>query len=149
MFARKEKGEITDADIARKVGATSGKDYSQKIHEYLGEPMTMSDKDILKIEIGERIKNIRMNKMHMSKSAFAKLIGMKSQYLGTVESGQRGLTIETALKICNKTNITCDYLLRGIDNSIKDSAKDILSKYSNEDIYNAFELLKDLTLLLK
>ena len=47
LFARKEKGEITDADIARKVGATSGKDYSQKIHEYLGEPMTMSDRDIL------------------------------------------------------------------------------------------------------
>lgn len=47
MFARKEKGEVTDADIARKVGATSGRDYSQKIHEYLGEPMTMSDKDIL------------------------------------------------------------------------------------------------------
>ena len=47
LFARKEKGEITDADIARKVGATSGKDYSQKIHEYLGESMTMSDRDIL------------------------------------------------------------------------------------------------------
>ena len=47
LFARKEKGEVTDADIARKVGATSGRDYSQKIHEYLGEPMTMSDKDIL------------------------------------------------------------------------------------------------------
>ena len=47
MFAKKEKGEITDADIARKVGATSGKDYSQKIHEYLDEPMTMSDRDIL------------------------------------------------------------------------------------------------------
>ena len=47
LFARKEKGEITDADIARKVGATSGREYSQKIHEYLGEPMSMSDKDIL------------------------------------------------------------------------------------------------------
>lgn len=47
MFAKKEKGEITDADIARKVGATSGKDYSQKIHEFLGEPMSMSDRDIL------------------------------------------------------------------------------------------------------
>lgn len=47
LFARKEKGEITDVDIARKVGATSGKDYSQKIHEYLGEPLSMSDRDIL------------------------------------------------------------------------------------------------------
>ena len=47
MFAKKEKGEITDADIARVVGATSGKDYSQKIHEYLGEPMSMSDREIL------------------------------------------------------------------------------------------------------
>ena len=47
MFAKKEKGEITDGDIARKVGAITSKEYSQKIHEYLGEPLSLSDRDIL------------------------------------------------------------------------------------------------------
>ncbi len=109
----------------------------------------MINKDILKKEIGERIKDIRINKMHMSKSEFANLIDMKSQYLGTVENGQRGLTIEKAIEICNKTNISCDYLLLGSENSIKEFAKNILSKYSNEDIYTAFDIFKDLTLLIK
>jgi len=109
----------------------------------------MIDKEILKQEIGTRIKDIRINKMHMSKSEFAKLINMKSQYLGTVENGQRGLTVEKVIEICNKTNISCDYLLRGTENSIKSDAKKLLSKYSNADIYNAFEILKDLSLILK
>ena len=60
----------------------------------------MLDKKILKQEIGERVKEIRENKMHMTKVQFANLIGMKNQYLGTVESGQRGLTVEKALEIC-------------------------------------------------
>lgn len=87
--------------------------------------------------------------MHMSKSEFASLIKMKSQYLGMVEAGQRGLTIEKAIDICDKTGISCDYLLCGIESSIREIAKKMLSKYSNENIYNAFEILKDFALLLK
>ena len=109
----------------------------------------MIDKIALKKEIGIRIKDIRENKMHMSKSEFANLIKMKNQYLGMLEKGQRGLTVEKAIDISNKTGISCDYILRGIESSIKETAKTILSKYSNEDIYNAFELLKDLTIIIK
>lgn len=107
------------------------------------------NKETLKKDIGLRIKEIRVNKMHMSKSEFASLIEMKNQYLGMLENGQRGLTIEKAIDICNKTGVTCDYLLRGMESSIKETAQEILSKYSNENIYTAFELLKDFALLLK
>jgi len=109
----------------------------------------MIDKVLLKKEIGVRLKDIRENKMHMSKSDFAKLIDMKKQYFGMLENGQRGLTIEKAIEICDKTGVSSDYLLRGIDNSLKQNAKQLLSKYSNEEIYNAFEILKDITLLIK
>lgn len=47
IFAEKEKGNATDKDIARVVGATSSVDYSIKIHGYLGEPLTVTDKEIL------------------------------------------------------------------------------------------------------
>ena len=77
------------------------------------------------------------------------LIEMKNQYLGMLENGQRGLTIEKAIYICNKTGVTCDYLLRGTESSIKEVARKMLSKYSNENIYTAFEILKDFALLLK
>lgn len=109
----------------------------------------MNNKELLKIEIGKRVKEIRETKMHMSKNQFAQLIGMQNQYLGTVESGKRGLTIEKAIEICNKTDVSSDYLLRGINSSIEETAKKILLKYSNEDIYKSFEIMKDLSLLLK
>lgn len=109
----------------------------------------MDNKETLKKDIGLRIREIRVNKMHMSKSEFASLIEMKNQYLGMLENGQRGLTIEKAIDICNKTGVTCDYLLRGMESSIKEVAQKMLSKYSNENIYTAFEILKDFALLLK
>lgn len=47
MFGLKEEGKCTNADIAKVVGATSNADFSQKIHEYLGEDYTVSDKELL------------------------------------------------------------------------------------------------------
>lgn len=109
----------------------------------------MTNKEILKKEIGKRVKEIRENKMHMNKHDFAKLIGMQNQYLGTVESGKRGLTVEKVVEICNKTNMSADYLLRGINYSIEDLSKKILSKYDEEDINKSFKIMKDLVSLIK
>lgn len=47
LFAKKARKEITDRDIAIVVGAKTPKDYSLKIHEYLGEPLSVSDKELL------------------------------------------------------------------------------------------------------
>ena len=104
----------------------------------------MKNKEILKQEIGFRVKEIREKKMHMSKVQFANLIGMKNQYLGTVENGQRGLTVEKAIEICSKTGISCDYLLRGIDNSLEVHAQSVLNKYSKKEICKALEIMKTL-----
>lgn len=109
----------------------------------------MQNKELLKLEIGKRVQKIRVEIMHMSKNEFANLIGMKNQYLGTVESGQKGLTVEKVIEICNKTGVSSDFLLRGISNPLQKQAEDMLSKYTNEDIYKAFEIMKDLSLLLK
>ena len=106
----------------------------------------MINKEILKQEIGLRVKEIRENKMHMTKVQFAKLIGMKNQYLGTVENGQRGLTVEKAIEICEKTGVSCDYLLRGFDNSLEVHAQSILDKYSKKEVCKALEIIKDLTM---
>ena len=47
----------------------------------------MNNKNDLRIEIGKRVTEIR-TKMQMSKNEFARLIGMKNQYLGDVERGK-------------------------------------------------------------
>lgn len=104
----------------------------------------MINKNILKKKIGARVKEIRENKMHMTKVQFANLIGMKNQYLGTVENGQRGLTVEKVVEICEKANVSCDYLLRGVNNSFEINTKKILDKYGKAEVCRAFEILKDL-----
>ena len=109
----------------------------------------MINKEILKQEIGFRVKEIRENKMHMTKVQFANLISMKNQYLGTVENGQRGLTIEKALEICEKAGVSCDYLLRGIDNSAETYASKLLNKYSEDEISRFFEIMRDLIMLMQ
>lgn len=105
----------------------------------------MINKDILKKEIGLRVKEIREKKMHMTKVQFSNLIGMKNQYLGTVENGQRGLTVEKVLEICEKANVSCDYLLRGKDNF---SVPNTMKKYSKKEIFKALEILRDLTAIM-
>lgn len=108
----------------------------------------MINKEILKQEIGLRVKEIREKKMHMSKVQFANLIGMKNQYLGTVENGQRGLTVEKVIEISEKAGVSCDYLLRGIDNSLESNIGGLLTKYSKKEICKAIEILGELTVSL-
>lgn len=105
----------------------------------------MINKAILKKDIGLRVKEIREKKMHMTKVQFANLIGMKNQYLGTVENGERGLTVEKVLEICEKTGVSCDYLLRGEKSP---SSPYALKKYSKKEISKAFEILQELTMIL-
>lgn len=109
----------------------------------------MTNKEILKIEIGKRVEEIRENILHMNKCQFAKLIGMKNQYLGYVEVGDKGLTVEKAIEICNKTGVSADYLLRGINNPLKTRLQELLEKYNEDEINKAFEILNDLLPLLK
>ena len=109
----------------------------------------MTNKEILRVEIGKRIEKIREETMHMNKVQFANLIGMKNQYLSYVEFGEKGLTIEKAVEICNKTGVSADYLLRGIDNPLTNYSENFNSKYSPQEINKAFEILGDLLNLIK
>lgn len=107
------------------------------------------NKNDLKLEIGKRITSIRKEKMHMSKVQFANLIGMKNQYLGNVEKGIKGITLEKAIQICNQCDVSADYLLLGITNTIQIRVENLLENYSNDEILKAFEILKNLINLSK
>ena len=109
----------------------------------------MKNKEIIKEEIGKRVKDIRENKMHMNKVQFSDLIGMKNQYLGAVETGKRGLTVEKTIEICKQTGVSCDYLLRGTENSLAAQAEKVLEKYSKYEIEKAFDLMKELMVFMK
>lgn len=108
----------------------------------------MNNKNDLRIEIGKRVTEIR-TKMQMSKNEFARLIGMKNQYLGDVERGKKGLTVERIVNICNITGVTADYILFGVENKFKSNVQKILSNYSKNEIDKSFDILKDLAFLSK
>lgn len=98
-------------------------------------------------EIGSRVTYIRERIVHMTKNDFAKAIKMKSQYLGAVESGKKGLTVEKTIEICNLANVSCDYLLRGLEDNSK--LKMVLSRHEDRDIDLAISVIKELAETLK
>ncbi|MCR5350799.1 MAG: helix-turn-helix domain-containing protein [Acholeplasmatales bacterium] len=55
--------------------------------------------------IGERIKELRL-KNSMSQEAFAEKIGLDRSYICRIESGQKNLTLETLIKICEGLNVS-------------------------------------------
>ena len=63
-------------------------------------------------EIGKRISDLRKS-MDMNKEQFAKLIGISGQYLGTVEAGVHGLSLDSIITLCENTNVSADYILFG------------------------------------
>ena len=63
-------------------------------------------------EIGKRIELIRKN-MDMTRSGFARLIGVSGQYLGTVERGKNGLSVKHIINICETAGVSADYILFG------------------------------------
>lgn len=98
----------------------------------------------MKIEIGKRITEIRKS-MNMNKEQFAKLIGMSGQYLGTVEKGVNGLSLDKLVVICKKTNVSADYILFG--NQIIN--KTAFSTLNENQISHAFKALEEIALFIK
>lgn len=101
-----------------------------------------------KEEIGERIKILR-EKMQMNQKQFAELIGMKTQYLSNVEKGLNGITIDKLIKICNITGATSDYIIFGTNSISSLQIQKNFSKYTNDEISIAFEIIRNIVLLFK
>lgn len=101
----------------------------------------------MKIEIGKRITEIRKN-LNMNKEQFAKLIGMSGQYLGTVERGVNGLSLDKLITICEKVNISADYILFGKQNINNNSLLDTFSNLNRNQISHAFKIIKEIALFI-
>ena len=102
----------------------------------------------LKSDIGKRIRAIRKN-MQISQKDFALSIGMKTQFLSNVEKGLNGLTIEKVVQICNYANVSADYLIFGKNSIPIDTFKESIFNHSEEDISDAFDVLKKILSCIK
>ena len=104
---------------------------------------------IEQIERGKRIKYIRENELKMNKSQLAKEIGVSGQFLGLVESGRGNLVYRSIRKLRDLSGHSADYILYGLDDNVIDKTRELLSKYSNEEIEKAISIIHDIAIFIK
>lgn len=73
----------------------------------------MKKKEILDIKaIGHRIRSER-EKLGISRSDFAELIGLSEYYVGQLERGERQMSLPVLIKIAKCLHISLDHLILG------------------------------------
>ena len=102
----------------------------------------------MKKEIGKRISDIRHN-MGLSKEQFGKMIGISGQYVGVVESGLHGLSLESIAILCKKAHVSADYVLFGKETITYDELTNLFVGIDEEQIDTTFSTLKNIALLIK
>ena len=98
---------------------------------------------------GKRIKYIRENELHMNKTQLAKEIGISSQFLGLVEEGKGNLMYRSIRKLRDLSGHSADYILYGLDDTIINKTKELLSTYSDKEIETAMNIIKDISIFIK
>ena len=66
----------------------------------------------INLEIGERVRQSR-TATGLSREKLAELLGISTLFLGYIECGQRGMSINTLHNLCNILNESADYILFG------------------------------------
>lgn len=98
---------------------------------------------------GERIKNIRENELKMNKTEFGKLLGISGQFVGLVETGKGNLVYKSVKKLKELSGHTADYILFGLDDTTIKETKKGLERYSEEEIVQAINAIKEIAIFLK
>lgn len=110
--------------------------------------MKTQDKSYLKIEIGNRLHDFRIQN-HYTQAQFAELIDISVNFLSEVENGKKGMSQDTICRICRHFHLSADYLLFG-ENTRYDASRKLtetaaaLSKEELSLVIEHLNLLKKL-----
>lgn len=116
------------------------------------EDTVTKEKELEKIqqnERGKRIKEIREKELKMKKTQLGKEIGISGQFLGLVESGKGNLTYRSVKKLKELSGHSSDYILYGLDDINIQKTKQCLEKYTEKQIIQAINIIKDIALFMK
>lgn len=103
----------------------------------------------LQKERGERIKKIREQELKMNKAQLGKEIGISGQFLGLVEEGKGNLVYKSIKKLRDLSGHSSDYILYGLDDNIIQETRKCLEKYSEQEIIQAINVIKEIALFIK
>ena len=101
------------------------------------------------IKRGQRIKMIREHELCMNKTQFAKAIGVSGQFLGLVEDGKGNLVYKSIKKLWDLSGHSADFILYGLDDNIIKETRKCLNKYSETQIIETLEIIKNITHFIK
>ena len=60
--------------------------------------------------LGQRIREERL-RLHLTQAQLAEDIDISDTYMGSIERGERSLTLDTLVRLVNRLGVTVDYLL--------------------------------------
>lgn len=66
----------------------------------------------VKKSVGKRIARLR-NDAGLTQSKLAEMIGIHEKNLSSIELGKYGVSMETLIALCEKLNVSADYILFG------------------------------------
>ena len=87
---------------------------------------------MFKREIGKRIRQIREEK-EMTRDQLAARAEITSKFLYELESGKKGLSANTLLKLANALSCSCDYILSGVKSGEGKYGNEVLNKQFFKD----------------
>lgn len=87
-------------------------------------------------ESGERIKDLR-KEMGWTQEVLADKVGVSREFMGKIEKGHHGASVDLLVTLCDCFNTTLDYLVLGR----KPITEDIQKKEELQDIVNRLQAL--------
>lgn len=102
--------------------------------------------------VGKRIKE-RRKKMNISQETLSELCNISPSYIGTIERGEKRLSVETLITITNVLHVSADYIL---GDSIEYTNTDYIDKthsfmkdMDDEELKFVYSLVKDARIFMK
>ena len=102
------------------------------------------DKDFNLI-VGLRIREVRES-FHMTQAQFSEKCDISESFLDAVEGCKKSITSKTLYKICNYTNVSADYFIRGKGNGFEtDTILELISSMDKRPREGALRILREYT----
>lgn len=95
--------------------------------------------------LGERIREERL-RLHLTQAQLAEAVDISDTYMGSIERGERSLTLDTLVRLVNRLGVTVDYLLADsvpdTDSNIMEQFKQIIDQQPLERRQMAIQVLR-------
>ena len=101
------------------------------------------------IRRGQRIREIREVELKLNKSQMALELGISPQFLGLVEDGRANLVYRSLRKLRDISWHSTDFILYGLDDESIKETRECLKEFSDEEVINAIEVLKNIGIYIK